>query len=336
MSGQLAKLFLRGSLMNVTAANLTEEQLQTVNVLMNTVFTDTRLDNAKHKFCQILDATIGNEYKNKEFAMAEVQITIWRTAVDVLYHNPRPKVVEDRNARIKYFKTCIMNYMRQILAENKIPTHRVERTLEGDSQMVANEAIQFYLDNTIKKIHYEFDELNDGRSRFIADINLVPVSVMKKIWALRDEIKESGVKILITDADITVIPEEVHSHTLKISEKIPVRSRSIFGICEDDDNNNYLQHCEYRARRPKEVEMDNMLLRDSVKVLSSRLPNKAQKVLQVLVNPPQDFLDTYYPKRKKEVRPKEVHIAKYLGISKNEVLKAVSLIRQQAVALDIS
>jgi hypothetical protein len=268
--------------------------------------------------------------------MAEVQITIWRTAVDVLYHNPRPRVVEDRNARMKYFKTCIMNYMRQILQENKIPTHRVERTLEGDSQVVANEAIQFFLDNSTKKIHYQFEELNDGRSRFVADINLIPVPLMKKIWALRDEIQESGVKIQITDSDITVIPEKMGSHSLKISEKVAIRSRSIFGICEDDDDNNYLQHCEYRARKPKEVEMDNMLVQDSIRVLSSRLPEKAQEVLQVLVNPSQDFLDTYYPKRKKEVRPKEVHIAKYLGISKNEVSKAVNLIRQQAVALDIS
>ncbi len=336
MSGQLAKLFLRGSLMNVTAANLTGEQLQTVNHLMDIVFTDTRLDNAKHKFCQILDATIGNEYKNKEFAMAEVQITIWRTAVDVLYHNPRPKVVENPDARMKYFKTCIMNYMKQILSENKIPTQRVKRTLEGEAQMVANEAIQLYLDNNTKKIHYEFDELSDGRSRFTADINLIPVPIMKKVWALRDEIKESGIKILITDADITIIPDGINSYSLKVSEKVPIKSRSIFGICDDDDDNNYLQHCEYRARKPKEVDMDNILVQDSIRVLSSRLPDKAQEILQVLINPPQDFLDTYYPKRKKEVRPKEIHIAKYLGISKNEVSKVIKLIRQQATALDIS
>jgi len=337
MSGQLAKLFLRGSLMNVTAKNLTEEQLEQVNDLMNVVFNDTRLDNAKHKFCQILDATIGNEYKNKEFAMSEVQITIWRTAVDVLFHKPRPSVVQDRNARMKYFKTCIMNYMRQILSENKIPKYTVERTLEGDSQQVANEAITFYLENSGKRLLFDFEKLEDGRSRFVADVNLIPVKVMQKIWKLRDEIKGSGVLILITDADITVVSQELGSHSLTISEKVAVRSRSIFGICEeDDDGNNYLQHCEFRARKSKEIDMDNLLVKDSVRVLQERLPNHAQNVLQVLINPSKEFLDTYYPNRKKEVRPREIHIAKFLGISKNEVSKAVSLIRQQAVALDIA
>ena len=78
-----------------------------------------------------------------------------------------------------------------------------------------------------------------------------------------------------------------------------------------------------------------MLVQDSIEVLMSRLPETAQKVCKILVDTPKDFLDEYYPRRKKPVRPKEIHIAKYLGIPKSEVIKAVDLIKKQATALDI-
>ena len=87
--------------------------------------------------------------------------------------------------------------------------------------------------------------------------------------------------------------------------------------------------------KQREVELDSMLVHDSVEVLMSRLPSPAKEVCNILINTPKDFLDEYYPRRKKEVRPKEIHIAKYLGISKSEVQKAIKLIQKQATALDI-
>lgn len=355
-SNQLAKLFIRGSLINVTAKNLTEEQKTNVVKLMNEAWNDKCLDNARHEFCNALDRTIGNEYKNREFAMNEIWITFWRTAVDILYHSPadkdseayakwlarKKKIVSDPIVRKKYFQTCMFNYLRQILKENKIPTYRHKYEISGTADHVAVEMIKFYLNNVLSKpVAFEIIE-NDENDHvvFSLDVSMVHVDLMKKIWQFRDEVKDY-VQIIITDNNITIIPrEEVKFISKKVSEKVRIRSISLSSASEDDEskNNNFQQHCEYKARKKREVELDSMLVKDSIRELERRLPeqNRAKDVFGILVNPPQDFLDTFYPRRKKEVRPKETHIAKYLGISKSEVTKAMKTIRQQALALDIS
>jgi hypothetical protein len=313
MSGQLAKLFIRGSLVNVTAKNLTEAQKALVNELMNTVWEDRTLDTTKHKFCNVLASTIGNEYKNKDFAMNEIWITIWRTAVDILFHHPRPNVVENVHARRKYFKQCIYMYMKQILNENKIPSYRYEKTISGEATEAMSEILQFFFDNALRKpIKYTIEE-NNNCIKFVVDVNTIHKDTMKKIWKLRDEARELGALTVITDDSITIVPEgEVKNFQKKISEKARVK-----------------------ALKKREVELDTMLVQDSVEALLARLPDSAKQVCQILVNTPKDFLDEYYPRRKKPVRPKETHIAKYLGISKAEVSKAMDLIQKQATALDI-
>ena len=355
-SNQLAKLFIRGSLINVTAKNLTENQKQHVVKLMEEAWGDKRLENARHEFCNALDRTIGNEYKNREFAMNEIWITFWRTAVDVLYHSPadkeseayekwlnrKTKVTTDPIVRKKYFQTCMFNYLRQILKENKIPTYRHKHEISGTADHVAVEMVKFYLKNTLSKpITFDVTENNkSGNVVFSLDVNMVHVDLMKKIWQLRDEV-EDQVQIVITDSSIVIIPRgETKFLSKKVSEKVRIKSISLSGLGGDDEskNSNFQQHCEYKARKKREVELDSMLVRDSIKELERRLSdrNRAKEVFGILVNPPQDFLDTFYPRRKKEVRPKETHIAKYLGISKNEVSKAMVTIRQQAHALDIT
>ena len=109
------------------------------------------------------------------------------------------------------------------------------------------------------------------------------------------------------------------------------------GFSQEDEKNSFQQHCEHKALKntKREIEMDSILVQDSINALSKRLPETAQKVFEILIDAPKDFLDTYYPRRKKTVRPKEIHIAKYLGISKTEVSKAINLIKKQATALDI-
>ena len=337
MSGQLAKLFIRGSLVNVTAKNLTEEQQRTVEELMSVVWEDRAIDTAKHKFCNVLGATIGNEYKNKDFAMNEVWITIWRTAVDILFHHPRPNVVENVHARRKYFKQCIYMYLKQILNENKIPSYRNERTMNGEAHEVASEIIQFYFDNALRKpIDYTIDDDSNNGTKIIVDVSTVPDDTMVKIEKLKNEVSGLGALLIITDKDITIVSKaEVKNFKKKVSEKARAKFYSMSGFNHEDEQNNFQQHCEYKAIKKREVDLDSMLVQDSVKALLERLPETARQVCEILVNTPKDFLDEYYPRRKKPVRPRATHIAKYLGISKNEVTKAMTLIEKQAAALDI-
>jgi len=226
--------------------------------------------------------------------------------------------------------------MKQILSENKIPTYNYEKKVDGKAPAVASEIIQFYFDNAPRKpVDYTYDD-STGNIKFTVDVGSVPADTMKKIWKLRDEIRSFGALTIITDDSITIVPEgEVKDFKKKITEKARISYYSMSGFDQNDDKNSFQQHCEHKAQKKREIELDSMLTQDSIEVLLSRLPKNVKKVCEILVDPPKDFLEEYYPNRKKPCRPKEIHISKYLGISKSEVSKAIELIKKQALALDI-
>lgn len=89
MGGQLAKLYLRGKLMTTTAKELPPEDLEQLQRLMKQAWECPLLRNAKVEFCMALARTIGNEYKDRDIGMQDAQITFWRTALMVLYHNSK-------------------------------------------------------------------------------------------------------------------------------------------------------------------------------------------------------------------------------------------------------
>jgi hypothetical protein len=334
MSNQVAKLFIRGSLMNDTAKNLSEEEKTRVVELMNLAWNDPNLVNPRYEFCMALSRTIGNEYKDLDFGMNEIWITFWRAAVDALFHNPKPQVVSDALIRKKHFQTWMFNYLRQILLENKIPTQKMSRELTGAANDVALEYLKFILDN--KNIDYILDSAQN-KVMLHLDINMVPLEVLEKIWEIRDEVSGQGAEVEINDSGLVITAaENVNFITKTISEPVRINSVSMSGVDgKDDDRDNFQQHCEHNAREEQEDPMDTMIMDDTLEALNDRLTPTARKVLDMLLNPTKEFLDTYYPNRKREVTPKEIHIAQWLGITKREVVEAMSSIRQQATALDI-
>lgn len=351
---QLAKLFIRGSLVNKTAKHLNTEQKHEVEKLMQIAWDDPELDSAKIEFCSILRRTIGNEYADREFALSEIWITFWRTAVNILYHAPARGDTEETDkkyqdwlnrkeaittnpiARKKYFKTYLYQYMRQILNENKIQMRSVIKTISGPANEVALELIEFYIQNSgAKKI--DFQTNRDNRNLTITcKINLLPITTLKKICAVRDEFVDYDAYLEISDDKIVIkTGDDVKFISKKLKDKERAKFNSMSGFNDDETKNSFQQHCEYQAVNKMEVDVDNMLVRDQINTLAGRLTPEAAKVLELMVNPPKDFLDEFYPRRKKEVRPRESHIAQWLGISKNTVTKHVEIIRKQATALDI-
>lgn len=347
---QLAKLYVRGSLVNKTAKNLTPEQKSEVERLMEIAWDDPELDSAKIEFCSILRRTIGNEYADREFALAEIWITFWRTAVNVLFHAPARGATEEDDkkyqdwvarkeaittnpiARKKYFKTYLYQYMRQILNENKIQMRQVIKNISGLATDVALELIQFYIKNSgAKKIDFNVDN-----NKINCEVNLLPMKTMKKICTIRDEFVDYDAFVEIYDSYIVVNPgEDVKFINKKLKDKERAKFNSMSGFADDDSKNSFQQHCEFQAVNRMEVDVDNMLVQDQINALTERLTPETVKVFELMVNPPKEFLDEFYPRRKKEVRPRETHIAQWLGISKNIVTKHVEIIRRQATALDI-
>lgn len=93
MATQLAKLFIRGKLMNKTAKNLTPDQVREVEKYCNIVWSDHDLAHTKTVFCSKLAWMIGNDYQDLEAGMQEVWIVYWKTTVDVLFHRPKQEMI---------------------------------------------------------------------------------------------------------------------------------------------------------------------------------------------------------------------------------------------------
>lgn len=333
MSSQVAKLFIRGRLVNETAKNLTEEQKTVAMQLMEKAWNDPNLQNPKYEFCMALARTIGNEYKDLEYGMQEIWITFWRAAVDALYHNPKPKVVENSKIRKKHFQTWMFNYLRQILLENKIPRTYIKKDLEGPANLVAKDYIKLLFDNNLKVQYSIEDEPN--KITFYIDTTVIPVVILQKIWNLRDEVKPYEVEIKTTDDQIEINYFDIPKNYIKqINERIRINAVSISGI-DQDDATGFQQHCEYQGVRQREAEVDHMMTQDAIQTLNSRLPPQATEILNMLLEPTEEFLLEYYPTRKKSVVPKACHLAKWFGLTKPEVVEILEQIKQQAKSLDL-
>jgi len=89
MGGQLAKIYLRGTLMSVTAAGLTDEQKQECQDLMDRAWHNPLLQKAKAEFSKALARTIGNEYRDYDAGQQDARLAYWKAAVMVLYHESR-------------------------------------------------------------------------------------------------------------------------------------------------------------------------------------------------------------------------------------------------------
>lgn len=84
---QMSKLIIRGSLANVTMANLTEEEKNNVSDVMVKVSNHPEMAKHKNRFIRELSNTISADYSDdRQAAEEEFQIAIWRAAVSLLYH----------------------------------------------------------------------------------------------------------------------------------------------------------------------------------------------------------------------------------------------------------
>jgi hypothetical protein len=84
---QMPELLLRGSLANVTMANLTVEEQAHVSEVMEKVVNHPEMARHKFRFITELGGTIGADYNDdRQAAEMEFNIAIWRAVVSLFYH----------------------------------------------------------------------------------------------------------------------------------------------------------------------------------------------------------------------------------------------------------
>lgn len=83
---QMAELYLRGSLANLTMANLTEEEKEHCQQITEYVANHPEMARHRSQVIRELGDTIGADYKDNQAAAADYQIAVWRGVVHLFYH----------------------------------------------------------------------------------------------------------------------------------------------------------------------------------------------------------------------------------------------------------
>jgi DNA-directed RNA polymerase subunit RPC12/RpoP len=84
---QMPKIYVRGSIANITMKNLSPTDKANIDALVARLFKHEKLQSSKSSFVRALRNTIGADYKDDiEAALAEFQIPIWNAVVQLLCH----------------------------------------------------------------------------------------------------------------------------------------------------------------------------------------------------------------------------------------------------------
>ena len=84
---QMAELMIRGGIATQTMANLTQEQIERANTIVEEMTKDPSLAADRVEMCRQLGNTIGGDYRSdRNAALQEFRIALWRATVYLLYH----------------------------------------------------------------------------------------------------------------------------------------------------------------------------------------------------------------------------------------------------------
>lgn len=331
---QLPMLFLRGSLLKQTAKNLSKEQLNQVEEIMDEIWNDPDLQGHKYAFCEALRSTIKGEYLDREKAEQEARIAIWKACVSVLFHDKkisdedRTKIVSNNIQRGKYFKTWLFNYLRQILRENKIPAIKSYPTETGPASYIAAMAFKSLIE--YKKLPVELYETEDGYVLDNINQNAWPLFLSLDISSLIEEYKQFGLIIEINKTKITikrsVVLVEEPTIECKLIKSIRVKESS---LNHDSDDDNGLQFAlEYQLLDGKPTENSIIADTDEIKVLKDKIPDNIKPILELIINTPTEFIEVYGDRI-----PAKNQIAKFLNKSAKEVDEAFKILRLHTIAI---
>lgn len=331
---QLPMLFLRGSLLKQTAKNLTKEQLNQVEQIMDEIWNDPDLQGHKYAFCEALKSTIKGEYLERDKAEQEARIAIWKACVSVLFHDKkisdedRTKIVSNHIQRGKYFKTWIFNYLRQILRENKIPAIKSYPTETGPASYIAAMAFKSLIE--YKNLPAELQETENGYLLDNLNQNAWPLFLSLDISNLAKEYEQFGLAISINKTSISIGRSVVSDEELTVESKLikSIRVKEASLNQSNDDDNSLQFALEYQMLDGKPTENSILIDTDEIKVLKDKIPENIKPILELIINTPTEFIELYGDRI-----PAKNQIAKFLNRSSKEVDEAFKILRMHTIAI---
>lgn len=331
---QIPVLYLRGSLMNVTAKNLTKEQLEEVENTINIVWNDPDLQGHKYAFCEALRTTIKGDYLNHECAEQEARVAIWRACVSVLYHdqnikpNDKVKIISDPIQRGKYFKTWLFNYLRQILRENKIPAIKSMPVEVGPASQVATLAVKSLIE--FKGEDVEMVPIKNGYKLININQNMWPLSLSFDVIKLLQKYEQYGVIIKNESNSIEISGSDDQQYIAgRLVKSVRVSEQSLDNNSNDESGDSLrytLEHKISQSMDRKQITVES----EELKMLRDRIPDNILPIFEIILNTPPEFVEKFGNKE-----PGKNQIAKFLNRSPKEIDDAFKILRAHSTAVGL-
>lgn len=374
---QMPQLYLRGSLCNVTMANLTSKQKEEIDTIVNEIINFEDIQRCRYSFKRALSATIGGDYHDDpESAEQEFRIAVWRAVVaakhgwgEIIEGKPsNPPAYDDLTDNIskkKFYQTWVFNYLRQMMMENKRPMITTSSNKIIPTWNIVKDEIICTLKGAPKRIN-----LNSHQIIIAIDTNLLPSGIIKNINEIISKY-EKDVFVDITDDCIHISSnfELAKEEVKKLGCNVIIENESYFEavIKQTDTNVSFSKIKEYLSKRVlfninnntiqmrskeninvveikiatkvntvstnKDKEENEPILEmkdmnqeqkdpDAIEYYRKNLSDTSKKIMEIIINPPDDYIDTY-----KTTKPVQKYIAEYLGISMNECKAAYEEMR---------
>ncbi|MEM3000644.1 MAG: hypothetical protein QXU32_00530 [Nitrososphaerales archaeon] len=353
--------------MNKTAKMLSANEMRRVESLMEIAWNDPDLQSQKLEFCAALARTIGNEYKDINAGKIDAYITFWKAALLILYHeskqctnkscrkhfvttktkidkctkcgsdliikwSPKPHIADDPIKRKKFFQTIMFNYLKQILRENKPPSIRHKTEKEGPAPDIALNLFKTIL-NKCKGITYEVRNIEVDHYIIDCQTGLIPLKILKHIIELKHEFEQYGVHISldwnsINIASLLEVPPTI-KHTIITNAYI--KFISLDHQNKHDEGDKPYNHYEYKiVSKLNNADAPNYILSETMEIIRSRLTANARKLFDIYISCPQEYIDRF-----KTDKLSKANLAKFLGVTPEEIDNMRENIRLNMIAMDI-
>jgi hypothetical protein len=340
---QIAKLYLRGSIVNKTLKNLTPEQREEIEIIVISVYNDPSLSHVKAEFCNALKRTISNEYQDREVAAQDYLIALTRATVAAKYgysgKPPSEQAITDPIQRKKWFQTWGFSYLKQILNENKLTTTLKKEQILLPANQAALHELKTLLQNSIRKNkdpiqrkelkkYYEeaiLEQTTPKTQRYT--IHHWDFPIQTKYQKLKTKYLKHGIEIQMTQdgIEITQLKDEIPDVQVTKQTRTLIQETSF-----DNNNDDKNRRDRLEGKIMTTITQPDLEKQELIHALYQKIPDDARPILQIYYETtrPQDYTQKYG-----DGQPKLIHMAKYLGKTPKETKKLISTVQLNCLAL---
>lgn len=253
------------------------------------------------------------EFNEAEFLRLPIEQAERR--YEELSDSPAPQrdraLLDSVEKRRKFYKHCLWYGLRQMIQETKPREAQCARAVTDYAERVAEEILKSILVESRQSIPFTRSSA-EGAVSYAFDTNLLPVREVSRLLELRDQMAALSVLVSPTEDRVT-ISKAGNTCTITANIRTAARVNYLSISVGGEDKEAYAATSKIAAIMPR-TSYSDLEMADSLVVARDRLPPAAQKVFDIIIDPPDDYCRTYTTNP-----PKRSNVAKYLGYTKREV-----------------